>query len=595
MHSRGLATTARAQKPISGLKRLLAYLNPYKLTLILIAIMVILSTALSTLGPFLIGRTIDTALIPRDGAQLIRMILLLLAVYLSAWLLSVLYGRLMAGIAQRAMARMRQDLFDQLQRLSISYYDKNTAGDLMSRLTNDIDAINALLSQNLISFVQSIGSIVGVLIMMFVLSWILTLAALLVIPLTAIVTVMIVKRSRPAFQALQASLGQLNGQMEENLSGQRVVIAYGQQGASLGEFRKNNEAVRETGIRANILAGLLPPITSVLNNLDVILVVGVGAYLLISGVGNISVGIIASFAEYTRNFGRPVMQVANLFNSIMAALAGAERLFEVLDTQPAIVDQPDARSLDTVRGEVRFEDVCFGYDDDQIVLKNVDLVAQPGETIALVGPTGAGKTTIINLLTRFYDVDCGRILIDGVDIRDIKQADLRRKLGIVLQDTFLFSDTVMENIRYGKLDATDEEVIEAAKLANANSFIQHLPEGYQTHLSERGSNLSQGQRQLLSIARAILVDPAILILDEATSSVDTRTEMQIQTALLELMEGRTSFVIAHRLSTIRNADQILVVNEGEMVERGTHKSLLEAEGFYHNLYTSQFRGLSLEI
>jgi len=582
---------AKAQKPIVGLKRLLAYLRPYRFQLVVVVFFVLLTTGLNILGPFLIGQTIDRALAQFDRIELVRMVLILLGNYGLMWLFGIVYGRIMADTAQKAMRNMRQELFDHMQRLSIGFYDRQTAGDLMSRLTNDMDAINQLLSQNLVAFLQNVSTLIGVLAMMFVLSLSLTLAALTVIPLTFLITALIMKRSRPAFQGLQQALGQLNSLMEEDLSGQRVVIAYGQQGSSLDDFETYNETVREAGVKANILAGLMPPIMSVLNNLDVIVVVGVGAYLLIQGIGTITIGLITAFSEYTRRFGRPMMQIANLFNSMMAALAGAERIFDVLDTKPAIFDRPDAINLDSLVGEVRFEDVSFGYDAEIPVLKDINLVAEPGKTIALVGPTGAGKTTIINLLTRFYDIDSGRILIDGYDIREVKQDDLRRQLGIVLQDSFLFADTVMENIRYGRLDASDSEVVEAAKLANADGFISRLPEGYHTELSERGSNLSQGQRQLLAIARAILADPAILILDEATSSVDTRTEVEIQKALLKLMEGRTSFVIAHRLSTIRNADQILVINEGQLIERGTHEELLDAEGFYHNLFTSQFKGL----
>lgn len=586
---------AQAQKPMKGMKRLLGYLEPFRLQLIIVSILIVLSTVLNTLGPFLIGKTVDLALTPRDRNQLVRMVLILLGNYLVSWLLSIIYGWIMANTTQRVMRDMRQSLFDHMQKLSISYYDKQNAGDLLSRLTNDMNAINNLLSQNLVALLRSVTSVVGVLVMMLLLSPWLTLASLTVIPLTFIATTTIMKRSGPAFKALQKSLGDLNGQLEEDLSGQRVVIAYGQQGRSLEDFEVYNRATRDAGIKANILAGLLPPITGILNNLDVIVVVGIGAVMLIQGVPGITVGLITSFSQYTRQFGRPVRQIANLFNAMMAALAGAERIFQVLDEEPAVVDWEDAIELKDVKGEVRFENVSFGYSEDLPVLKDVSLMAQPGETIALVGPTGAGKTTIINLLTRFYDIDSGRILIDGHDIRDIRQDSLRRKLGIVLQDTFLFAEPVMENIRYGRLDATDEEVMAAARLANADGFIQRLPKGYQTELSERGTNLSEGQRQLLAIARAVLADPAILILDEATSSVDTRTEVEIQTALLKLMEGRTSFVIAHRLSTIRNADQILVVNDGEVIERGTHETLLADQGFYFNLYTSQFKGLPVEI
>ena len=586
---------AEARNPLKGLKRLLGYLKPFRLQLIIVSVLVILSTVLETLGPFLIGRTVDVALTPKNWNQLVIMVLILLGNYVLSWLLSVIYGRIMANTTQNVMRDMRQSLFDHMQKLSVSYYDKQNAGDLLSRLTNDMNAINSLLSQNLIAFIRSITSVLGVLIMMVLLSPWLTLASLTVIPLTFIATAMIMKRSGPAFKTLQKSLGTLNGQMEEDISGQRVVIAYGQQGRSLEDFEVYNQAARDAGIKANILAGLMPPITGVLNNLDVIVVVGIGAGMLIRGVGGITVGLITSFSQYTRQFGRPVMQIANLFNTMMAALAGAERIFQVLDEVPTIVDNNDAIPLEDVKGEVRFEDVYFGYNEDLPVLKDVSLTAQPGKTIALVGPTGAGKTTIINLLTRFYDVDSGRIQIDDKDIRDIQQDSLRRKLGIVLQDTFLFAESVMENIRYGRLDATDEEVKAAARLANADGFIQRLPESYDTELSERGTNLSEGQRQLLAIARAILADPSILILDEATSSVDTRTEVEIQAALLKLMEGRTSFVIAHRLSTIRNADQILVINDGEVIERGTHETLLGNKGFYYNLYTSQFKGLPVQI
>ncbi len=583
----------KARNPFKGLRRLLGYLKPYRLQLVIVFILVLLTTVLSVVGPYLIGKVVDLALAPKDWDQLIRMVLLLLSNYLLMWLFSVIYGRIMADTAQKAMQGMRQALFDHMQKLSVSYYDKQTAGDLLSRLTNDMGAIDSLLSQNLTSFVQSLTTVVGVFIMMFLLNVWLTLAALVVIPITFIATAIIMKRSGPAFKNLQKSLGQMNGLLEEDLSGQRVVIAYGQQGSSLEDFEKYNQDVRDSGIKANILAGLMPPITGILSNLDVIVVVGVGAVMLINGFGGITIGLITSFSEYTRQFGRPINQIANLFNSMMSALAGAERIFEVLDITPAIEDTPDAIALENVKGEVRFEDVSFGYRQDHPILKHISLNAESGKTIALVGPTGAGKTTIINLLTRFYDIDSGAILIDGQDIRNIRQDDLRRKLGIVLQDTYLFADSVNENIRYGRLDATEDEIIEAAQLANADGFIQRLPDGYYTMLSEGGTNLSEGQRQLLAIARAILADPAILILDEATSSVDTRTEVEIQAALLKLMEGRTSFVIAHRLSTIRNADQILVINDGELIERGTHESLLAEKGFYYNLYTSQFKGLPM--
>lgn len=586
---------ASAQKPINGLKRLLSYLKPYRLELAAVFILVIISSVLNILGPYLLGLAIDNGVVAQDWDELLRMVLIILGNFLLMWAIDVTYRRMMTSTAQKAMRNMRESLFNHMQELSIGYYDKQTAGDLMSRLTNDMDAITRLLSLNIMFFISSFSTLIGILVMMFSLNTILTLAALIIIPLTLLTTTIIIKRSRPAYQELQKSLGQLNGLMEEDLSGQRVIIAYGKQGISLKEFKVYNESVREIGVKANILAGLMHPITGILSILNVIVVVGVGAYMLIQGVGGVTIGLITAFSEYTRRFGHPINQIANLFNSVMAALAGAERIFEIIDAEPAVVDRPDAIPLDSLEGEVQFTHVHFGYSNELPVLKDVNFVAEPGRTMALVGPTGAGKTTIINLLTRFYDIDSGEILIDGHDIRAIKQDDLRRKLGIVLQDTFLFADTVKENIRYGRLDASDEEVVEAATLANADGFIKRLPEGYETELSERGSNLSQGQRQLLAIARAILADPAILILDEATSSVDTRTEIEIQKALLKLMEGRTSFVIAHRLSTIRNADQILVINEGQLIERGRHEELLDKKGFYHNLYTSQFKGLPVEV
>jgi ATP-binding cassette subfamily B multidrug efflux pump len=395
------------------------------------------------------------------------------------------------------------------------------------------------------------------------------------------------KRTRGGFRQLQEQLGTLNGELEETYSGQRVIVAFGQQGSTFEKFQRANEAVRDTGIRAMSYALLVPPLMGVFSNANIAVLIGLGGWMALRGLA--TVGTIATFITYSRRFAGPLRQLGNLYNQVQSAIAGAERVFQVLDEQPEIEDGPDAIPLEAIEGHVVFDHADFAYVPGVQVLHDVCLEAMPGETIALVGPTGAGKTTVVNLLTRFYDLDGGAIRIDGHDIRDVRKADLRRRLGIVLQDNFLFADTVMENIRYGRLDASDEEVIAAAQLANADQFVLRLPQGYQTVLTERGANLSQGQRQLLAIARAILADPAILILDEATSSVDTRTEVHIQEALLKLMEGRTSFVIAHRLSTIREADQVLVINEGRLIERGTHEELLALGGFYHNLYMSQFR------
>jgi ATP-binding cassette subfamily B protein len=401
-------------------------------------------------------------------------------------------------------------------------------------------------------------------------------------------TEFVTRYTRRGFRELQKYLGELNGVMEEAISGQKVVKAFRRNESSIEAFHRSNQAVFHAAVWANSYAFLLMPLTNVLGNFFVIVLAGLGGWLALQGL--VSVGIIATFINYAQNFISPLRQLANMYNSIQAALAGAERVFEIIDTPAETDDAPDSAPLEAIRGEVRFDHVNFGYRPGTPVIKDMTLEARAGETLALVGPTGAGKTTLINLLTRFYEIDSGRITIDGKDIRSIRKADLRRRLGIVLQDTFLFSGAVMENIRYGRLAATDEDCIAAAKMAGADPFIRQLANGYRTNLSERAGNLSQGQRQLLSIARAILADPAILILDEATSSVDTRTEARIQKALLRLMAGRTSFVIAHRLSTIRDAGQVLVIDQGQIVEQGTHRELLARRGFYHHLYVSQFKG-----
>jgi ATP-binding cassette subfamily B protein len=423
---------------------------------------------------------------------------------------------------------------------------------------------------------------------MFVLNFWLALASVIVVPLMFWFTGFVARYTRRGFRMLQKDLGHLNSTMEETISGQRVVNAFRRNDAAVAKFRENNAGVYRSGLYANNYALLLMPLTNVLGNLFVIVLAGLGGFLALQGLATI--GTIATFISYGRRFINPLRQLANMYNSIQAALAGAERVFEILDTQPELEDAPDAIPFKEITGEVVFDRVNFGYLDDVPVIKDMSLDVAAGQTIALVGPTGAGKTTIINLLTRFYDINGGGIRIDGQDIRIVKKADLRRQLGLVLQDTFLFSGTVMDNIRYGRLGATDDECIDAARMADADHFIRQLPNGYDTELSERGSNLSQGQRQLLTIARAILADPGILILDEATSSVDTRTEARIQKALLRLMAGRTSFVIAHRLSTIRDADNVVVIDDGKIIEQGNHEALLEQRGFYHNLYVSQFKG-----
>ena len=581
----------KAGDPRGALLRLVLYLSPYKATLALVMVFVLAYILLGLLEPYLIGRAIDEYISVRQIDGLAPLALLLLTAYVLDNGFQAASNWLMARLSQDALRRLRHDLFEHLQKLSIRFFDSHTAGELMSRLTNDIEAINQAVSQNVVSLVASVLSLIGILIAMFILNRWLALSALLVVPIMFWFTQFVARYTRRGFRNLQKELGEINGVMEESISGQRVVKAFRRSETALERFRLSNEKVYAAGVYANTYSLMLMPLTWVLGNFFVIVLVGLGGYLALQGL--VTVGMIATFISYAQNFIQPLRQLANMYNSIQAALAGAERVFEIIDT-PAEVDNADESLLPIpLKGEVRFADVSFGYLPGQPVIKNMTLEAKAGQTIALVGPTGAGKTTIINLLTRFYEVNDGSITIDGQDIRDVSKLDLRQRLGIVLQDTFLFADTVMENIRYGRLDATDEECIEAAKLADADHFIHQLPEGYQTKLSERASNLSQGQRQLLSIARAVLADPGILILDEATSSVDTRTEARIQKALLRLMEGRTSFVIAHRLSTIRDADKVIVIKDGEIVEQGTHQQLLDAKGFFHHLYMSQFKGLAI--
>ena len=581
----------KAQDPRGALARLLPYLMPFKWMLAIVLVFVVLYTVLGLLGPYLMGQAIDKFISTKNIAGLAPIALWMLAAYLLNNLFQAVAGWLMAGVSQRALKQVRKDLFAHLQMLPLLFFDSNPAGELMSRLTNDIDAINQAVAQNVTTLLASVLSMVGILIAMFVLNPWLALTSIFVVPLMFWFTSFVASYTRKGFRDLQKSLGDLTGVMEESISGAKVVKAFRRNESVINAFRLSNQEVWRSGVYANSYALLLMPLTNVLGNLFVIVLAGLGGWLALQGL--VSVGIIATFINYGQNFISPLRQLANLYNSIQAALAGAERVFQIIDTPPEIPDAPDALSLGDLRGDVRFEHVRFGYRPDKVILKDMTIEARPGETLALVGPTGAGKTTIINLLTRFYEINGGSIRIDGTDIRDIRRLDLRRALGLVLQDTFLFSGTVMENIRYGRLEATDEEVIRAARTADADHFIRQLPHGYQTDLSERAANLSQGQRQMLAIARAILADPAILILDEATSSVDTRTELRIQRALLRLMQGRTSFVIAHRLSTIRDADQLVVVNKGEIVETGTHEQLIARRGFYHHLYVSQFKGQAI--
>jgi ATP-binding cassette subfamily B multidrug efflux pump len=579
----------RARDTHGTLRRLGAYFLPFRAQLLFVCVCVVGYTLLGLLGPYLMGRAIDRYVAAHDASGLVRTALLMLAAYLAGNLVQLVSNWVMAGVSQRALSDLRARLFGHLQQLPIAFFDQRPAGELMSRLTNDIDAVNQAISQNITSLLASVLSMVGIVLAMFVLDRWLALAAVLVVPLMLWFTRFVAVYTRRGFRDLQRELGQLNAVMEEGLSGLRIVKIFRRSDAVVAAFDQHNRSVYESSVYANSYALLLMPLTAVLGNLFVIVLAGLGGYLALAGL--VSVGVIATFINYGQNFINPLRQLSNLYNTIQAALAGAERVFEVLD-EAVEVDAASPAMRRRFTGDVRFEHVEFGYAPGTTTIADMSLAAKPGELVALVGPTGSGKTTIVNLLTRFYELRAGRILIDGTDVRELPRAALRRELGIVLQDTFLFADSVLENIRYGRLEASDDEVMQAARLAEADPFIRLLPHGYQTRLAERGGNLSQGQRQLLAIARTILADPAILILDEATSSVDTRTEARIQKALLGLMKGRTSFVIAHRLSTIREATQILVIKDGVIIERGTHDQLLGQHGFYEHLYRSQFRGVA---
>ncbi len=585
-----LQDSQKSKNPRGTLRRLWVYLQCQRLILIFTALIVIVTSILDLLGPYLMGLAIDTYISKSDLPGLARLLGWMVAAYILASAGTWLQTYLMAGVAQRAVRDMRTDLFARLQTLPLRFFDQRAHGDIMSRLTNDVENISNILATNASQLIANVLGLVGVVIIMFILNVPLAIVSLVVMPLTFFITRAIAKRTRAGFRQTQQALGELNGIIEENITGERVVLAFVREAATTEQFSTVNRRLQKVALRARVFTSFMGPLMNMVNNLGLAVVACTGGWLAVQALA--TVGEIASFINYAGRLGRPLNMIAQLFTSFQAALAGAERFFELLDETPEN-DTASALSIDHISGHIRLSEVFFGYEAGVPVLKNVSLEAAPGQTIALVGPTGAGKTTIANLLTRFYDIQGGKIEMDGQDVANVKKEDLRRKIGLVLQDNFLFAATVMENIRYGRLDASDDEVRAAAKIANADAFIHRLPHGYQTMLSERGSNLSQGQRQLLAIARAILSDPDILILDEATSNVDTRTEKHLQEALLRLMKGRTSFVIAHRLSTIRDADQVLVINGGEIIERGTHHSLLAQKGFYHHLYMSQFKGQAI--
>ncbi|WP_188067489.1 ABC transporter ATP-binding protein [Brevibacillus brevis] len=578
-------------KNFSGtLKRLWQAFGKEKKLLPIVFAIVFVDALLMLSAPYLIGKSIDAMTGGQQALSFLSIIILaLLGSYIFDGALTFLQSWLMAGISQRIVTNLRQALFDKLQKLPIAYFDSRTHGELMSRLTNDIDNVSSSISQSTTQLMSGGIVILGSLVMMLVLSPILTLACLITVPLVFLLTRTIAKRTSVLFKNQQMELGKLNGHIEETISGIQVVQAFNYEQKAIEDFTTINDRLSKIGMKAQVWTGFLMPIMNVINNLGFAMVAIVGGVLAVKGL--ITVGVIASFLSYSRQFVRPLNDLANIFNVLQSGVAGAERVFEVLDEQEEPVDSPGATVLAQPKGHVVFDQVSFGYRPDQLILKNISFEEQAGSTIALVGPTGAGKTTIVNLLTRFYDVTSGTIYLDGKDIREYSRDSLRRSFGFVLQDTYLFSGTIKENIMYGKPDATDTEVVSAAKMANADVFINRLPMRYDTMLTENGGNLSQGQRQLLAIARVILAKPSLLILDEATSSIDTRTELNIQDALLTIMEGRTSFVIAHRLNTIRDADTIMVVDRGEIVEKGSHDELIEQKGTYYQLFYNQFKNL----
>lgn len=577
------------------LKKLWIYFGKEQKLLLIIFILILIDAVVTLLAPYLIGKAVDAMSITgKVNFRILEMILMALVIsYFSDALIALVQGWLMAGTAQRIVMNMRKALFQKLHKLPVAFFDINTHGEIMSRLSNDIDNVSSTISQSTTQLMSGAITILGSLIMMIILSPLLTLASMITVPLVLLLTKTIAKSTSTLFKNQQKELGRLNGQIEEAISGIHVVKAFNHEAKEVEAFQKINNNLYEVGLKAQIWSGYLMPLMNVINNVGFAVVAGVGGALAVKNI--ITVGVIASFLSYSRQFSRPLNNLASIFNTLQSAVAGAERVFDILDEKNEAGDITGAKELDKPKGDVLFEKVSFGYRKDMKILKNISFEAKAGTSIALVGPTGAGKTTIVNLLTRFYDVSEGKIFIDGTDIREYTRDSLRKCFGIVLQDTYLFTGTIKENIKYGKLNASDEEIKKAAIMANADVFIKSLPNGYDTWLSESGSNLSQGQRQLLAIARAILSNPSILILDEATSSVDTRTEMKIQEAMLKLMKGRTSFIIAHRLSTIRDADVIMVIDGGQIIEKGNHDKLIEKRGVYYNMYFNQFNNIDITV
>jgi ATP-binding cassette, subfamily B, multidrug efflux pump len=609
-------------KDFSGtLRRLLRYFLPEKINLSIVLIAAIIGTVFNIVGPKILGfattrlfnnlisrfiaeysnatvrqqlaqnPSLNLQLAPVPGidfAYIGKIISILLVLYVISAIFIYVQQYLMAGVSQRTIYKLRQEVDQKLSRLPLKYFDGRTHGEILSRAVNDMDNIGSTLQQSLMQLITSTISLLGVLVMMLSISWTLTLIVLATLPLSVFIISGIAKRSQEYFRNQQKSLGELNGHVEEMYTGHKIVKAFGHEEKAIAEFDALNLKLREAGWKAQFVSGIIMPLMRFVGNLGYVLVAVVGGTMVTQN--SISLGDVQAFIQYSNQFTQPITQLANIANVIQSAIASAERVFELLDEPEQIPEVAESARIDHPQGAVEFQHVKFGYSPDKILMQDLNIVARPGQMVAIVGPTGAGKTTLVNLLMRFYEVDGGKILVDGVDITQLKRGDLRCMFGMVLQDTWLFHGTLRDNIAYGRENVTEEEIVEASKAAHADHFIRTLPEGYNTVLNEEATNISQGQKQLLTIARAFLADPEILILDEATSSVDTRTELLIQQAMGKLMKGRTSFVIAHRLSTIRSADLILVMNHGSIIEQGTHEALLAQNGFYADLYNSQFRG-----
>ncbi len=594
---RGRMNGEKAKDFSGAVKKLLRYMSKYKIRLIGMMIFAIVGTVFNIVGPKILGKAtteLFNGLVAKvngtggiDFDKIGKILLWTLGLYLCSAAFSFVQGFIMTGISNDVSYSLRKDISGKMNRLPMKYYESRTYGEVLSRITNDVDTLQQGLNQSITQLITSVTTLIGVFIMMLSINVWMTLCALLILPCSMFIISKVMKRSQKYFRQQQKYLGDVNGQVEEVYAGQNIVKAFNKEDAVMATFEETNKKLYESGWKSQFFSGMMMPIMQFVGNIGYVMVALLGGFMTIKGV--IEVGDIQSFFQYIRNFTQPVQQIAQVTNMMQSAAAASERVFEFLEEEEEEQTVEHPVTLEKgVEGQVTFEHVSFGYRPDQIIIKDFSEQVQPGQKIAIVGPTGAGKTTLVKLLMRFYDVNSGRILIDGHDIREFDRRNLRECFGMVLQDTWLFNGTIMENIRYGRLDATDEEVIAAAKAAHAHRFIQTLPEGYNTVLNEEASNVSQGQKQLLTIARAILADNRLLILDEATSSVDTRTEERIQKAMDNLMKGRTSFVIAHRLSTIKDADVILVMKDGDIIEQGNHEELLAMNGFYANLYNSQF-------